>query len=69
MATEKKEITLLERFEKYAPTKSVAKKVYNLVKDVDFTRMNLQSLFEIKGMGRAAVLLVVEVAADMAGKK
>lgn len=31
--------------------------------------MTLEQLMALKGMGRAAILLVVEVAADIAGKK
>lgn len=65
MAFEKKEITMLERFEKYAKTKSTAKRVYNLVSDIDFSHMSLCELSKIPGMGRAALLLVTEVACDL----
>lgn len=67
--TEKKELSLLERFEKHAPTKSVAKRVYNLVKDQPFMEMTLAQLLALKGMGRQALLLVVEVASDLMNKK
>jgi hypothetical protein len=67
--TEKKEITLLERFEKRAPSKSVAKRVYNLVKDHPFMEMSLTELLALKGIGRQALLLVTEVASDIMGKK
>ena len=67
--TEKKELTLLERFEKHAPTKSVAKRVYNLVKDQDVMYMTIEQLLTLKGMGRQALLLVVEVASDLMNKK
>lgn len=68
MVPEKKELTLLERFEKHAKTKSEAKRIYNLVKDQDVMHMTLEQLLYLKGIGRKALLLVMEVAADIAGK-
>ena len=68
MATEKKEITLQERFEMHATTKSFGKRVFNLVKDKDFRHMSMCQLFDIKGMGRSGVILIAEVCADLEGK-
>lgn len=68
MAT-KKELTLLERFEKHASTKAFAKKVYKLVAATDFCSMSVNQLLTIPGMGRKAALLVVEVACDLNGVK
>lgn len=69
MATEKKEISLLELFEKHATSKSEAKRVYALIAQYDVLALDLGTLFAIKGMGRKAALLVTEVAADLKGKK
>jgi len=66
---EKKELTLLERFEKYAATKSEAKRIYNLVDGQPFMEMTIMDLLAVKGMGRKGALLVMEVACDLAGKK
>lgn len=67
--TNKKELTLLERFEQHAATPSVAKRVYNLVQNVDILNASAAELLAIPGMGRAAALMVMEVACDLAGKK
>lgn len=61
-------LTLLERFGKHAKTKSEAKRVYNLVKDEPFMEMTMTQLLYIRGIGRKALILVMEVAADIAGK-
>lgn len=63
-----RKIPMIERFEKHAATKSEARRVYNLVYDQDFMSMTLEQLLYLKGMGRRAALLVMEVAADLAGK-
>lgn len=64
-----KDVSLLELFEKHAATKSEAKRVYGLVEKYDICALDMHTLFGIKGMGRKAALLVVEVAADIKGKK
>ena len=69
MAKEKKELTLLERFELHASTKSEAKRVYGLIEDYAIMGMNFSDLMAIKGMGRKGALLVMEVVCDLAGKK
>lgn len=69
MIPDRKEITLLDRLEKHATTKAEAKRVYNLIKNEPFMEMTVHQLSVIKGMGRKALLLVMEVAADLAGKK
>ncbi len=69
MAKEKVQPTLMELFEKHAVTKSEAKRVYGLVEKYDLLALDMNSLFSIKGMGRKAALLIVEVAADLKGKK
>lgn len=71
MAT-KKEITLEERFMMNATTPTAGKTVYNkLVKAnvKDFTKLSLEQILAIPGMGRQAARLVMEVACDLAGKK
>lgn len=69
MTTKKETPTLLERFEKHAPNKSAAKRIYNLTAGKDICNMTLNELLAIKGLGRAAALIVMEVACDLAGKK
>ena len=69
MATGKKEINLLELFEKHAATKTEAKRVYGLVEKYDLMALDMNNLLAIKGMGRKAALLVMEVACDLKGKK
>lgn len=68
MATEKKEINVLDLFVKHAASETEAKRVYKLVGD-DFMKLSFDKLLKIKGMGRKGLLLVAEVAADLAGKK
>ena len=68
MAIEKKEINLLELFEKHA-TKTEAKRVYGLIEKYDMMALDVNNLLAIKGMGRKAALLVMEVACDLKGKK
>ena len=64
---EKKEMTLLERFEKFAASKSEAKRVYNLVSKVlddDFSAFEMNSLYVFahqKGVGANALRLIAEV--------
>lgn len=61
------EITLLERFEKFAATKSEAKRVYNLVEkalDGDLSAFELNSLSVFahqRGFGEKSLLLVAQV--------
>lgn len=69
MKKEKKELTLLERFELHAATKSEAKRVYGLIENYAIMGMNFSDLMAIKGMGRKGALLVMEVVCDLAGKK
>ena len=61
--------TVLELFEAHAASKSEAKRVYNLVSKYDLLSLNLDTLLSIKGLGRRAALLCVEVAADLKKKK
>ena len=71
MAFEKKEITLLERFEKFAASKSEAKRVYHLVAralddDLSAFEHNSLSVFSAyKGFGEKALLLVAQVQIDI----
>lgn len=71
MAFEKKEITLLERFEKFAASKSEAKRVYRLVEralddDLSAFEHNGLSVFAAyKGFGEKALLLVAQVQIDI----
>lgn len=69
MAFEKKEYTLLERFEQHAASKSEAKRVYGLIPEDAIMDLTLGDLMAIKGMGRKGALLVMEVVCDLAGKK
>lgn len=69
MAAEKKEINLLELFEKHATSKNEAKRVYGLIEKYDMMALDMNNLLAIKGMGRKAALLVMEVACDLKGKK
>lgn len=71
--TEKKELTMLERFQKYAPTKSEGTRVYNILlrwfsKDeivpFDFETLSVGFLLKIKGISRKAAKVVIDVAAD-----
>ena len=63
------EMTLLERFEKHASSKSFAKKVYNLVESKNFLNMTVQQLMTIPGLGRKGIMLIVEVSCDLNGVK
>ena len=71
MAFEKKEYTLLERFEQRAVSKSEARRVYGLIFSGNYSIMDLTlgDLMAIKGMGRKGALLVMEVVCDLAVKK
>lgn len=66
---EKKELTLEDRFLKYASSKSEAKRVMKLMDGHAILDMTLNELLQIPGMGRKAALLVMQVACDLYGKK
>ena len=61
--------TLYQLFLKHAPTKSEARRVYNLVKNTELTIWEIGDLLSLKGMGRQGALLCMEVACDLVGKK
>lgn len=63
------EVDLLELFEKHAASKAEAKRVFKLVEKHNILELDLNTMFGIKGIGRKAALLIVEVAADLRGKK
>ena len=63
------ELTLVERFEKHAASKSEATRVYSRVKDYAIMDLTLNELLSIPGIGRKAAILVLEVAADLKNKK
>jgi len=71
MAFEKKEITLLERFEKFAASKSEAKRVYNLAEkaldgDMSAFELNGLSIFAgTRGFGEKALFLIAQVQIDI----
>ena len=62
-----------ELFSEKAPRGNYGKKVYNLLKkelgDKSFTKLTVEELLNVKGLGRKGALLAIEVAADLAGKK
>lgn len=71
--SEKKEVTMLERFQKYAATKSEGTRVYNALKKFydkdelvpgDFEMVSVAFLLRIKGISRKAAKVVIDVAAD-----
>ncbi len=71
--TEKKELTMLERFQKYAATKSEGTRVYNVLKRwfckdelavQDFEMVSVGFLLKIKGISRKAAKVVIDVVAD-----
>lgn len=71
--TEKKELTMLERFQKYAATKSEGTRVYNVLKKwfdkdeltiQDFEMVSVGFLLSIKGISRKAAKVVIDVVAD-----
>lgn len=66
---EKKELTLEERYLKYASSKSEAKRVMKLMEGHALLDMTLNELLQIPGFGRKAALLVMQVACDLNGKK
>lgn len=66
---DKKELTLEDRFLKYAASKSEAKRVMTLIKDHPLLDMTLDELLRIPGIGRKAALLIMQVACDLYGKK
>ena len=61
--------TLLELFEKHAASANEAKRVYRLVEGHDLLSMSLEELLSLKGVGRKAALLIIEVVCDLKGKK
>lgn len=63
------ENTMLELFEKHAPTKTEAKRVYNLVKNTELVNWRIEDLLSLKGMGRWGAILCMQVACDLVGKK
>lgn len=65
----KTELTLAERFEKYASSKAEAVRVCSLVKDHAILDASLDELLSIPGVGRKAALLIMQVACDLKGKK
>lgn len=56
-------------FVKHAKSKAEATRVFSLLPDKYILDLSMGELLEIKGIGRKAALLVMEVAADLAGKK
>lgn len=66
---EKKELTMEERYLKYASSKSEAKRVMKLMEGHALLDMTLNELLQIPGIGRKAALLVMQVACDLNGKK
>jgi len=67
--TEKKEMTLEERYLKYASSKSEAKRVMKLMEGHSLLGTTLDELLHIPGMGRKTALLIMQVACDLYGKK
>lgn len=66
----KKELTMLERFELHAASKSEAKRVYNLFSaHPGMMDMSMEKLCAIPGIGRKSMHLILEVVMDLAGKK
>ncbi len=66
---EKKELTLEERYLKYASSKSEAKRVMKLMEGHSLLDTTLDELLRIPGIGRKAALLIMQVACDLHGKK
>ena len=66
---DKKELTLEDRFLKYAASKSEVKRVMTLVKDYSLLDLTFDELLRIPGIGRKAALLIMQVACDLYGKK
>lgn len=71
--TEKKEMTMQERFQKYATTKSEGTRIYNVLKKwfdkdelviQDFDTVSVTTLLCIKGISRKAAKVVIDVIAD-----
>ena len=66
---EKKELTLEERYLKYASSKSEAKRVMKLMEGHALLDTTLDELLHIPGIGRKAALLIMQVGCDLYGKK
>ena len=66
---EKKELTLEERYLKYASSKFEAKRVMKLMEGHSLLDTTLDELLHIPGVGRKAALLIMQVACDLSGKK
>lgn len=71
--TEKKELSMQERFQKHAATKSEGTRVYNVLKRwfdkdelavQDFEMVSVAFLLKIKGISRKAAKVVIDVVAD-----
>lgn len=74
----KNKLSVLEMFEKHAASKSEARRVVNcLLRSIDdrmtledaIMLMSVNELMSIRGIGRRAIMLIMEVACDLAGKK
>lgn len=72
--SEKKVITMKERFQMHAPTKSEGTRVYNVMlrwanKDElvlsDFYNLGITEMLKINGISRKAAKLIVDVVADL----
>ena len=61
--------TMYELFLKHAPTKSEARRVYNLVKNTDLRVWTIEDLLKLDGIGRKSIILIVQVACDLEGVK
>jgi len=65
MANPNPPLTLEERFQKHARSKGEASRVYSRIKDCDFMNMTLNDLLSIPNIGKKAMMLIVEVAAEL----
>ena len=73
MSEKKEPMSMLERFQKYAATKSEGTRVYNVLKRwfgkdelvvQDFEMVSVGFLLKIKGISRKAAKVVIDVMAD-----
>lgn len=60
---------VFELFLEHAKSKAEATRVFSLLPDKYILDLSMRELLSIKGIGRKAAHLVMEVAADLAGKK
>lgn len=60
---------VFELFLEHAKSKAEAARVFSLLPDKYILDLSMRELLSIKGIGRKAALLVMEVAADLAGKR